>query len=397
MPPFGAQCALGSDGYLSGADYFDSGPIDSSSLSVGIECPITASVCGNGSTIHQAWAVIYASTVTLDDAQLPAITNPAGSLWTNTGFHTGVEAASFGATDNTGIKRTRVTLDGVPLPSASTNWTCDYTYAIPCQNQSPAYSIDTRGIRDGPHMLALSAVDPGDNEQTVSRSIVIDNTAPAAPSALAVVGGDGWHDTTAFAVTWSNPGGQVAPIVAADYELCGAVGCTTSRVVAPDIHRIDDLRVPLSGDYTLAVWLEDAAGNVVSANRSAAVHLRSGMQPTSTTPPPGDPAPPTSPRSTPRVKLARARLSGARLIVSGTLPGDATGSVRVTYKVRAHRRTIQHRGQARVKRGRFRVAVRLSRTARRISRGTLLVRYAGDARYRARSAHRTVAIRVLQR
>ena len=395
FPPLGDRCAVGSDGYLSGSDYFDSGSISTNSLTTGIECPVTATVCGNGATIHRAWAAIYASTVTLDDLQIPNIASPAGSAWTNTGFHKGVETASFDASDNTGIQRTRVVVDGVPLDSAATSWPCDFTYTVPCQDRSPNYAVNTNEVADGGHTLTLSAVDPGSNERTISRAIVVDNHAPAAPSGLAVVGGEGWHDTTSFAVTWNNPPGQVAPIVAADYELCNAVGCSTSQVVGPDIHRIDDVRVPLAGDYTLSVWLEDAAGNSVATNRSASVHLRSGKAPTTTLPPgdPGTPATPTTPRARPGVKLGTARLSGAHLLVRGTLRKEATGTVRVTYRVRAHGRTIEHRGRAPARRGRFRISVRLSRSARRATRGTLIVRYGGDAHYRAQTARRTVRAR----
>lgn len=393
LPPFGDRCSQGSAGYLSGADFFSSGVLDTSSLSVGVECPSTVSVCGNGFTVHRAWAVLYASTVTLEDLQHPAVTNPAGTAWTNDGFHTGAETASFASADNAGIKRTRVVVDGVPLQTASTNWPCDYTYPVPCQDRSASYSIDTRSISDGSHTLALSAVDAADNEKTVSRTVSVDNTAPTPPKNLAVVGGEGWRDTTSFAVTWANPAGQVAPIVAADYELCGPVGCTTSRVVGPDIQQIDEVRVPLAGDHTLVVWLEDAAGNVSAANRGGPVHLRSGKEPTTNPPPtkPTDLTPPSLPRSQPRVKLTTARFAGTRLLVRGTLSKDATGTVRVTYRVHARGRTVEHRAHARPLRGVFRVSIRLSRTARRASRGTVVMRYTGDARYLAQIAHRTIA------
>ena len=356
---------------------------------------MAASACGNGFTLHQAWAAIYASTVTLEDLQLPTVSNPTGLAWTNDGFHTGIETASFGATDNTGIQRTRVVVDGVPLPSASTTWACDFTYTVPCQDRSPSYAVNTNEIADGGHTLTLSAVDPGSNEKTVSRAITVDNHAPPAPTGLAVVGGEGWHDTTSFAVSWNNPPGQVAPIVAADYELCNAIGCSSSRVVGPDIHRIDDVRVPLTGDYTLSVWLEDAAGNGVAGNRAGPVHLRSGKEPTTILPPgdPGNPGTPAAPRGRPRVKLSTARIAGTHLVVRGTLHSDATGTVRVTYRVRARGGTIEHRGHARARRGRFRVSVRLSRSARRAARGTVIVRYPGDAHYRAQTARRIVRVR----
>ena len=237
------------------------------------------------------------------------------------GLPHGQETASFDATDNTGIQRTRVAVDGVPLQSAATTWACDFTYTVPCQNRSPGYAVNTAEIADGGHTLTLSAVDPGANERTISRAITVDNHAPAPPSGLAVVGGEGWHDTTSFAVTWSNPAGQVAPIVAADYELCGAVGCTQSarcRARHPS-----DRRSPRSTGRRVhaSVWLEDAAGNLSASNRSGLVHLRSGKEPTTILPPAirAEPGEPTAPRSVPRVKLSTVRVSGTHLVVRGTL------------------------------------------------------------------------------
>lgn len=396
LPPFGDRCSQGSAGYQSGSDYFDSDPLSTSSLSVGIECPSGGPVCGNGSSVHRAWAAIYASTVTLEDLQVPSLTNPAGSVWTNEGFHRGAETATFDASDNVGFKRTRVLVDGVPRTDASTNWACDFTYPVPCQNRSASYAVDTRTISDGSHALAFSAVDAADNEKTVTRTISVDNTAPAAPHDAAVVGGEGWRDTTSFAVTWTNPTGQVAPIVAASFELCGPVGCTTSRVVGPDIQRVDDVRVPISGNHSLAVWLEDAAGNVAPANRSGPLHLRSGKDPATASPPPTKPTEPPAPEtplSHPRVKVTSARLSGTRVLVRGTLPNDATGTVGISYRVHARGRTVEHRGLARAKRGVFRVSIRLSRTARKAARGTVVARYLGDKHYRAAIARRTIARR----
>jgi hypothetical protein len=387
---FDDRCTVGAPNDSAQVDFPG---LSTSALEIVVRCVTVNPQCGNGFSLHQAWATVYTSTATLNDPQSPTLANPGGALWTNDGFHRGAETATFATSDNAGIKRTRVVVDGVPRQDASTNWPCDYTYTVPCQNQSASYAIDTGSIPDGTHTLAFSAVDAADNEKTVSRTITVDNTAPSAPTNLAVVGGEGWRDTTSFAVTWTNPAGQVAPIVAADYELCGPAGCTTSRVVGPDIQRIDDVRVPLAGDHTLVVWLEDAAGNVVAANRAGPVHLRSGKDPATSPPPskPTDPTSPSVPRSQPRVKLTAARLAGAHLVVRGTLRKDATGTVRVTYRVHAHGRTLEHRAHVRARRGVFRVSIRLSRTARRASRGTLVVRYTGDSHYRAQSARRTIA------
>jgi SH3-like domain-containing protein len=68
-------------------------------------------------------------------------------------------------------------------------------------------------------------------------------------------------------------------VVAAHYSLCNASNpsdCVTTdtRVAGSEISQLNQIHVPAAGDHVLRVWLEDAAGNVNSASKSAPVHLR---------------------------------------------------------------------------------------------------------------------------
>lgn len=154
----------------------------------------------------------------------------------------------------------------------------------------------TNGIADGEHDLTLDTVDRGDNHGSVTRRIKIDNTPPAAPEMVAVEGGDGWRPTNAFDVTWKNPTDDAAPIVGADYRLCpaaaGDAGCVSGSVTR-DVSKITSLAVPHPGEWSLKVWLRDAAGNSRPETAAAPVFLRFDPEPPTLAIRPQDPEDPT--------------------------------------------------------------------------------------------------------
>ena len=81
---------------------------------------------------------------------------------------------------------------------------------------------------------------------------------------------------TTSTVRWSNPPGQVAPIARARYRLCPAAAATCVDGSRRG-HRTSTalrLSVPAPGEYTLRVWLEDAAGNHDPDRASDPVALR---------------------------------------------------------------------------------------------------------------------------
>ena len=90
-----------------------------------------------------------------------------------------------------------------------------------------------------------------------------------------MAGGDGWRSTSRFDLQWTNPPGQVAPIVRAHYRLCRAGGgaCVTGAAEGEGISAAS-VRVPDPGEWHARVWLEDAAGNQDSARAGDAVRLR---------------------------------------------------------------------------------------------------------------------------
>lgn len=217
---------------------------------------------------------LYSTTVKLRDDTTPAVRDTKAGALTNGGWQTGSRAIAYSATDNVGIRLTRLYVDGRLTQDFESP--CDFTQRAPCANvPAGRYAVDTKALPDGPHQLRIEAVDTAENVGRLTASFSSDNSAPDAPTALAVDAGEGWRPVNGFRLSWRNPA-SAAPIVTAHYELCAVAGgaCTTGQRSGDGIASIADLAVPAPGDYSARVWLEDAAGNVNPANRSLPVHLR---------------------------------------------------------------------------------------------------------------------------
>jgi hypothetical protein len=240
-------------------------------------CPTTASGFTPGNRALFSAANV---SVRVDDWTEPALTPHSGALW-RAGWHRGHEEAATIYTDNVGIMVTRMIVDGeqrdvqdyrdVRWPA----WVrCDFTRPRPCVDVAPGgLGLNTAALTDGTHEMRVEAVDAAGNVAGVTHDLHVDNHAPAKPDALALDGGEGWRAVNDFTVRWSNPAGQVSPIVRARYRLCGASGCTEGSRDGEDLLSLP-LQVPAPGEYTLRVWLEDAAGNHDADRASDPVRLR---------------------------------------------------------------------------------------------------------------------------
>lgn len=235
--------------------------------------------CPVGGGGWYGWASLTYIAVTVLDETLPSVTNAGGGLWTD-GWVSGTQRVSFDATDNTGIKDVRVFIDGRLMAQAGRG--CDPSGKTCPDWPGAALDVATgNGIADGMHDLGLEAIDRGDNRGSVSRKVRIDNTAPAAPVDPTVDRGEGWRETNAFTVRWTNPSQNAAPITGADYRLCPVRGapaqCVSGGRTGANLSELKDLAVPRAGDWTLKVWLRDAAGN--AREETAAPPLTLGYDP----------------------------------------------------------------------------------------------------------------------
>lgn len=221
----------------------------------------------------RARVAMQAVAVEVADPTLPSLAGTSGDLFAG-GWVRGTREVVLRATDNVGLRRTLLEVDGVQR--AARNRRCDYTQRVPCRRAAVgSYTLDTRGLADGRHVAALAAIDAAGNVRRLERHVLVDNHAPARVEDVRVLGGSRQvRSTNSFDLRWTPPSGQAAPIVRAHYRLCrvGSNVCVAGMRWGQS--GIDDLAVPARGDWSFRVWLEDAAGNQEHANASRPITLR---------------------------------------------------------------------------------------------------------------------------
>jgi hypothetical protein len=345
--------------------------VDASGLEAGVRCAATAGQCGTGATLHHAWMALYSSRVQITDPSLPTVSTPSGTLWAD-GYHRGIETVVVQASDNTGIRATRVRVDG--FERGATMRMCDFTLVVPCTNEPGAtIALDTRTVADGSHQLSVVAEDAALNMSSVSRTIVVDNGAPAAPTEVTLDGPSGPRKRNSFAVRWSNPGGQVAPIAAVHWRLCrpSRAGCVTAGASGVGISELASLQVPGAGEWDLRMWLEDAAGNADASRVSAPLRLSLA----------------TAVGRDPRLRITKVVRRGSRVTVTG-LTAVTGGRVTVSVQRRIGGRTVRVRGAVTARDGRFSRRLRLRGRLARVHRVKVVARIGARNGFRAATVRR---------
>lgn len=329
-------------------------------LSLGIVCePPTGRECVTGATQHAVWAAMYGATVTLSDPTPPTLSAPSGGLWGpgEGGFHKGTESIAVSAQDvGGGVASITLSVDGRPTETYSAP--CNFTFSQPCPSSTgtQTLSLATSQLGDGKHSLTLVATDAAGNQSTVaSEEITVDNSAPPAPVGLSATPVRSGSST--FTLTWGEPQSQVAPITGALYQVCPASGSgACSTPTAAPAAGPATVTVPGPGDWSIAVWLSNAAGNANPANAARASVVVPA--PGSGGPGPGH----TTTTSTPKIHVTEA-LQGRELIVH--VSGPASGKVRVGFTGRLKGKLVASAAKTvALKRGRLTVTFTLGpRTA----------------------------------
>ena len=187
------------------------------------------------------------------------------------------------------------------------------------------------------------------------------------------------------------------------------MSCLGARRVPVTAGHLDGISVPGYGEWTVRVWLEDAAGNVDSSRWSDAT-LRYGSAPVVTSPDPGAPSTPagstpaTTPeapgdqpaseaflpvanpmtvlfRRSPALKLTSARITRDGVLVRGTALRSSARRLSLTLRLRGGttlKRSVTTRG------GRF--ALTLRALGVRTLRGSVQAQLSGDAAFLPASA-----------
>jgi hypothetical protein len=216
---------------------------------------------------------IYGATITISDSTPPGVSVTGGTLLG--GWRSGPQTVSVDASDNVGIKWTRALVDGA-LARQEPDRACNYGLKVPCPNGGATLEVPTTGLSDGAHTVAAQALDTAGNlGGSATTTIYVDNTPPTQPLDVTLDGGAGWKTENRFNVSWRNPPQTFAPIVAAEYQLCPTVTENASAVARAEAQRqcvrgsrsgnaltkIEGLQVPNEDEWTLNLWLRDAAGN----------------------------------------------------------------------------------------------------------------------------------------
>ncbi|HEX8120912.1 MAG TPA: hypothetical protein VF549_06570 [Solirubrobacteraceae bacterium] len=169
--------------------------LNAHSIAYGVRC-VTAPYCAHLWDLHAVWVLVLGATVTVDDREGPVVSSPErsgvadGRWWNRAGVLT------FSASDNTGVRRRRVVVDGVTrvvvdAPGASAGGCGDlgvgvaYSYARPCAdarglNGLRSVVVEPCGWGDGVHSLRGGATDTGglDALSPVPASVRVDCSAP---------------------------------------------------------------------------------------------------------------------------------------------------------------------------------------------------------------------------
>lgn len=135
---------------------------------------------------------------------------------------------------------------------------------------SGVHSIETARLSDGPHIVVHCTSDFASNRGcTGPVTLNTDNTAPAPPRRLTVVGGDGWRNTNSFSFAWETPDqGRAAPVTGFRHRITGESGPVGPEVEVVGRDGLESLTLPGPGLFTVAFWLVDAAGNADPAAES---------------------------------------------------------------------------------------------------------------------------------
>jgi hypothetical protein len=219
-----------------------------------------------------SWSSARAMTFTLEENTAPA-PGIGGDLlaggWRRGGQGIGVWAGDTGSGVRLGetlIDGNRVAATEYPCAMASIDGELRGTRMQPClTGVSAGEAVDTTNFADRPHGVVHCAVDfAGNRGCTPEHQVLIDNHPPAAPRNLQLVGAAGWRRTNDFDLSWTNPDqGPASPIGGVSWRIFGPSGFDTHDQFSAghDVTSLNDLRLPVAGEYVAHIWLRDEAGN----------------------------------------------------------------------------------------------------------------------------------------
>ena len=207
---------------------------------------------------------LFGARVRISDPTTATVSAESGALWTSSAWLAGSQALSFSAFDNVGVASLGASVGGERRVVSSD---CDFARPIPCPvSKQLSASFDTTALSDGPHTATLEATDSGGNQSSETRQVLIDNTAPRAPSSPQLSGPASsiWRTVNEFTLTYANPAKDSgAPLISHDVEVCavnvdGVIDpARCSSEARAGVPAVDSVAVPAPGRYKMRVRVND--------------------------------------------------------------------------------------------------------------------------------------------
>lgn len=223
---------------------------------------------------------------TLSDDQNAQIGMDNGSTLMSGAWARGTQAITYSVADNgSGLRWDHVRIDGTERftfdyrASCNLDWSAangEYARVFqPCPTGGwypRSWPLDTATLSDGSHTLQTCDQDYGQavglggtgSESCVARTVYTDNTAPGAPTGLAVTSSNPNRYLDHFGAQFALPPNQGSPIAKVHYQVLNAAGDVVKPeqvITATNPTGITAIEGPeKAGDYRLRVWLEDQVG-----------------------------------------------------------------------------------------------------------------------------------------
>ena len=148
-------------------------------------------LCGSAACDSSATSAsmrVFGAAVTVNDPIGPAVAPTGGTIGSRP-VQRGAATISFGASDNVGIRASRLAIDGGVRSANDQSYACDYTRPVPCSNQPTlTQTFDTRGLSDAAHTATVTVIDAGGNEASFTREFHVDNRPRLSDGAKATLG-----------------------------------------------------------------------------------------------------------------------------------------------------------------------------------------------------------------
>jgi hypothetical protein len=236
--------------------------------------------CENNPDTAKAYLEIYDMEIQSRDFMMPEleVSGPAWEGRPGDWIRGGVAFRTSSADRGSGVSAVEARVNGLTVDLPAVSCPDDRGSYVTAFSPCPAAveragTLDTSHtpFRDGDNSLSFCVSDfaipseSGNRRCTVQRTLLVDNSAPLAPSGLAVEGGSDWRASNGFELSWQTPSGQDSPIVSAEYrvvDINSGLQVEEGSVQGEGLTSIGPIEVPAPGEFRVEVRLRDQAGNL---------------------------------------------------------------------------------------------------------------------------------------